>query len=388
MLSIQELVKATGVTSRMLRYYDEKGILSPRMRSESGVRYYDEAAIGRISLIGTFLSLGYSVETIREMLSEDTFSPANVMEIVREQKVSLIRQKEKIEESLRILDEIDEEAVTKMTSWKEVEETIHRLMSETKVKEAHKDLRTLLQNSWRRQGSDFDEWMRFMFEPVVFPKAEMKMAEVNASNGYYWIHNEDRLPKGELDLFYDPDIRKGNEHPKTPGLKTVWRAMTDLDSAMDKTYDLVFNDHPQFYREQVKEGIEEMHRILKKGGSLYLICEDADHNQPFAEWKNTVQPSRIYRRRYYREHYVSDILIPLIREIFGNVTDYPRRNAVHITDMEEIRRTFESECKLEDSDYAARQRLENVMNEVGAEMKKQGSVERVSYYHILKAVKE
>ena len=83
MLSIQELVKATGVTSRMLRYYDEKGILSPRMRSESGVRYYDEAAIGRISLIGTFLSLGYSVETIREMLSEDTFSPANVMEIVR-----------------------------------------------------------------------------------------------------------------------------------------------------------------------------------------------------------------------------------------------------------------------------------------------------------------
>ena len=75
MSSIQELVKRTGVSSRMLRYYDEKNLLHPVYRSESGIRYYDESAIGAISLIGTFLSLDYRLEEIREILSEETFSP-------------------------------------------------------------------------------------------------------------------------------------------------------------------------------------------------------------------------------------------------------------------------------------------------------------------------
>ena len=51
MISIQELVKKTGVSSRMLRYYDEKDLLHPVYRSESGIRYYDESAVGAVSLM-------------------------------------------------------------------------------------------------------------------------------------------------------------------------------------------------------------------------------------------------------------------------------------------------------------------------------------------------
>ena len=85
MISIQKLVKITGVSSRMLRYYDEKGLLHPIYRSQSGVRYYDDTAIGAISLIMTFLSLDYRVEDIREVLSEETFSSESIRLMIQEQ---------------------------------------------------------------------------------------------------------------------------------------------------------------------------------------------------------------------------------------------------------------------------------------------------------------
>ena len=204
MISIQELVKKTGVSSRMLRYYDEKDLLHPVYRSKSGIRYYDESAIGAVSLIGTFLSLDYRLDDIREILSEETFSSEKVRQMIRDQQDELALRKEKIENWLKTLDALKNSDVDHMKSWKDVESKIHQIMYETRMVELHKDPSRLKRshNSWVNQGSDPNHWMRFMFEPVIFPASHMKMAEVNASTGDFWTFNADRLPEGELDLFY------------------------------------------------------------------------------------------------------------------------------------------------------------------------------------------
>lgn len=389
MISIQELVKKTGVSSRMLRYYDEKDLLHPVDRSETGIRYYDESAIGAVSLIGTFLSLDYRLDDIREILSEETFSPEKVRQMIRDQQDELALRKEKIENWLKTLDALKNAGVDDMKSWNDVESKIHQIMYETRMIELHKDPSRLMRshNSWVNQGSDPNHWMRFMFEPVIFPASHMKMAEVNASTGDFWAFNADRLPEGELDLFFDASIRKGLEAPDREGLQTSWKDMSILQEVPAGTYDLVFNDHLHFYREETEQGLREMHRILKCGGMLYVTCEDPAHDSLYGQWLEYIQPSRTYRIQWHKDHYSSEVVAPQIRGIFGNVTDYPRSNTVRITDENVILNDLIRISKLDSSDHAQKLRFEHVAKEIHALMKKQEVIERESYYHILKAEK-
>ena len=389
MISIQELVKKTGISSRMLRYYDEKDLLHPVYRSESGVRYYDDSAIGAVSLIGTFLSLDYRLEDIREILSEETFSPEMVRQMIRDQQDELLLRKEKIENWLQTLEMLNDAGVDGMKSWNEVENKIHQIMYEKRMVEIHRKPNNLnrTHNSWIDQGSDPNVWMKFMFEPVIFPERRMIMAELNASTGDYWAYNEERLPEGELDFFYDASIRKGTENPRRKGLRISWKDMSVLPEVPAETYDLVFNDHLHFYREEMESGMREMHRILKVGGALYVTCEDPTHDKFYGEWLDYIRPSRAYRSRWHKEHFSSEVVIPMIRQIFGNVTDYPRANTVRITDENAILNDLKRISKLDTSDHAEQMRLDRVAKEIHAMMKKQKVFERESYYHIIKAEK-
>lgn len=54
-MQIGELSTRTGATVRMLRYYEEQGLLKPR-RTESGYRVYAEADVDRVARIRCMLS--------------------------------------------------------------------------------------------------------------------------------------------------------------------------------------------------------------------------------------------------------------------------------------------------------------------------------------------
>jgi DNA-binding transcriptional MerR regulator len=56
------------VSLRSLRYYEEKGLLSP-VRQENGYREYGEADIEKIGLIRLYFSLGLSVKEITDFFS-------------------------------------------------------------------------------------------------------------------------------------------------------------------------------------------------------------------------------------------------------------------------------------------------------------------------------
>jgi DNA-binding transcriptional MerR regulator len=66
-LRIKELSERTGVAPRLLRYYEEQGLLTPR-REENGYRAYDEPLVGRVEQIRGLLDAGLTTEMIREVL--------------------------------------------------------------------------------------------------------------------------------------------------------------------------------------------------------------------------------------------------------------------------------------------------------------------------------
>lgn len=74
-MRIGEMVRRTGVSERLLRYYEEQGLLSPA-RLPSGYRVYGEEDIDTVRRIRTLLAAGLTTETIAKVLpcvqEEDT----------------------------------------------------------------------------------------------------------------------------------------------------------------------------------------------------------------------------------------------------------------------------------------------------------------------------
>ena len=65
-LDIRELVKRTGLTSRALRFYEARGLISP-LRSHTGRRYYGAAELERVHQIIVLKSAGLSLAQIKRL---------------------------------------------------------------------------------------------------------------------------------------------------------------------------------------------------------------------------------------------------------------------------------------------------------------------------------
>ena len=66
-LTVRDAAERLGVTPRTLKYYEERGLVSPT-RSEGRYRLYDEDDLKRFGRILRLRSLGFSLQGITEML--------------------------------------------------------------------------------------------------------------------------------------------------------------------------------------------------------------------------------------------------------------------------------------------------------------------------------
>ena len=66
-MRIGELARATGVSTRSLRYYEEQGLL-PAERLTNGYREYGEQAVRQVAFIQDLYRAGLSSGIIREIL--------------------------------------------------------------------------------------------------------------------------------------------------------------------------------------------------------------------------------------------------------------------------------------------------------------------------------
>lgn len=66
-MKIGELAARTGASTRMLRYYEDRGLLHP-VRLANGYRDYPEASILRVQQIRDLLVAGLSTDAIEEMV--------------------------------------------------------------------------------------------------------------------------------------------------------------------------------------------------------------------------------------------------------------------------------------------------------------------------------
>lgn len=392
MISIQQLCKQAGVSSRMLRYYDETGLVKPVYRTDAGVRYYDESVLQKLKLISAFLFLGYHVDEIRESICNDQFNEDDVRELLNERISKLEVQKKMIDHYITTLKDTRDIGIVNAKNWDDVAKALLGFYADEKTRITHRDPNARFKgNLFGYFGSGTEDWLRVMFAPVVFEKDRMKMAEINASNTDYWNHNADRLPCGELDLFYDPKVGRGTEHIFKDGLAVTWMELSELKKVPDETYDLVFNDHLLFYGDKVEEGINEIRRVLKKGGRFYCTIEDGEHHDTLNPFVFEVAPFR--KISYERKQQIAglDRISSMMAHIFEQVNAYPCHADIKADDEEYLLNVLYEQAErtqaMQGDKNFTQQRYENVAEKFIKEFRKKGYIMLHSRYHIMEGIK-
>ena len=97
-MKINEVEALVGITKKNIRFYEEKGLLSPRRNSENGYRDYGQEEVDALQRIKLMRKLGVPIEEIRRMQE----GAQTVGDGMRRHLITLEREKRNLEEAARL----------------------------------------------------------------------------------------------------------------------------------------------------------------------------------------------------------------------------------------------------------------------------------------------
>lgn len=102
MMTITELAKLTGVSTRTLRYYDEINLLKPAKMNEVGYRLYSQMEVDLLQQILFYRELGMKLELIKEIVMSEHFDYKKALNIHREE---LLKRQKQLDQLIATVDQ-------------------------------------------------------------------------------------------------------------------------------------------------------------------------------------------------------------------------------------------------------------------------------------------
>ena len=100
MRTVKQVSELTGISVRMLHYYDEIGLLKPSAVTESGYRLYDDEALETLQQILFFKELDIPLKEVKEIMGGPHF---NKMQALENQKKLLIIKRDRLNSLIELI---------------------------------------------------------------------------------------------------------------------------------------------------------------------------------------------------------------------------------------------------------------------------------------------
>lgn len=290
-----ELAAFAGITVRTVRFYDIKGLLKPVGYSESGYRYYDEKSLEILQKILMLKFLGFSLEQIADMVSNDGMQEGTqaLRSSLAMQKNLLVERRRHIDRLLAAVDaakEADENKIwerlshiMQITSYKEV---IEKQYADDSNLQKRIDIHAY---STAEQG-----WMEWMYERLPI-KSGMKILEIGCGNGLLWKTILHELPEN-LDIYLTDysegmlesarHIVKENEAYLKQKRICFRFARKDAENLIieEEGYDLILANHMLYHVvEHRQELLCRIKGLLKEDGAFCCSTVGETHLQELDE---------------------------------------------------------------------------------------------------------
>ncbi|MCS2163714.1 Cu(I)-responsive transcriptional regulator [Scandinavium sp. H11S7] len=68
-MNISDVAKRTGLTSKAIRFYEEKGLVTPPLRSDNGYRSYTQKHLEELTLLRQARQVGFNLEECGELVN-------------------------------------------------------------------------------------------------------------------------------------------------------------------------------------------------------------------------------------------------------------------------------------------------------------------------------
>jgi MerR family copper efflux transcriptional regulator len=105
-MNIGEASQATGVSAKMIRYYEETGLIRPAQRSQSGYRVYAGNDIQTLRFVRRARDLGFTVrqiETLLQLWRDRSRASSDVKRIATDHIADLQKKMRDLQEMVTVL---------------------------------------------------------------------------------------------------------------------------------------------------------------------------------------------------------------------------------------------------------------------------------------------
>lgn len=343
---IGELASITNVSTKAIRIYEAKGLLTSHRDETNNYRYFDEDAIVRMQKIEVLKYLGFSLEDIRKML--ERYEYMNLTESFLEQKRMLEKKAWELDRMIYCMERAARESQMEGFEITKLFESLRKIIIS---RSADEGVYRMYGHSDEPKG-----WSQWIYEQAGIKSGEC-ILDAGCGWGNLWRYNEERYVSDMQVTLVDFHNTHADELAEyvldKKQFQFIWGDLNELD--YPKKYDCIFLNHVILYLDnptktyaRLKSFLNPEGRMITTWGGLLLaenlmtlLCEHAPEEQKkikghFAELKEEMEEREKELKQVFGEvilhRYPTILHFETAKEIVDYLEPVAKKLGVNIAD--------------------------------------------------------